>query len=162
VSDGTRGEPPPPAVSLRDYFEAELRAIRSEMQTKLDAAERLNVERYGRLTDGQGAQDRANTIALAAADKAVAKAEENQRHINLTQNEFRGTLSDQAAQLMPRKEAEQGDKINTAAINALADRMNRSGGKSEGYAGLWGFIVAGIATAAVVFGVVWTVTHAGK
>jgi hypothetical protein len=40
--------------------------------------------------------------------------------------------------------------------------MNRSGGKSEGYAGLWGFIVAGIATAAVVFGVVWTVTHAGK
>jgi hypothetical protein len=141
--------------------EAEIRAVRAEMQAKLDAAERLNVERYGRLCDGQRAQERANAIALAAADKANSKSEENQRHINLTQNEFRGTLTDQAAQLMPRKEAEQGDQQNAEKIAALTDRMNRGEGKSSGYAGLWGFIVAGIATAGIIFGIIWTVTHGG-
>ena len=150
-----------PAVSLREYVEAEIRAVRAEMQAKLDAAERLNVERYGRLCDGQRAAERANEIALQAADKANTKSEENQRHINLTQNEFRGTLSDQAAQLMPRKEAEQGDQQNAEKIAALTDRMNRGEGRSSGYAGLWALIVGGIGVAAVIFGVVWAVAHGG-
>lgn len=46
-------------------------------------------------------------IALAAADKAVNKAEEAQLRVNQTQNEFRGTLKDQASLMMPRKEVEQ-------------------------------------------------------
>lgn len=61
--------------------------------------------------------DRAVTAALAAAEKAtekaftasaeaVAKAEQAQLRVNETQNEFRGTLKDQAADLMPRVETE--------------------------------------------------------
>lgn len=46
-------------------------------------------------------------IALAASDRAVNKAEEAQLRVNQTQNEFRGTLKDQAATLMPRSEVEQ-------------------------------------------------------
>ena len=44
--------------------------------------------------------------AFAAAEKAVTKAEEAQQRVNIGQNEFRGSLADQAATLMPRKEVE--------------------------------------------------------
>lgn len=46
-------------------------------------------------------------IALEASDRAVNKAEEAQLRVNQTQNEFRGTLKDQNATMMPRKEVEQ-------------------------------------------------------
>lgn len=46
-------------------------------------------------------------LALDSADKAVNKAEEAQLRVNVTQNEFRGSLKDQAATMMPRREYEQ-------------------------------------------------------
>lgn len=59
------------------------------------------------LADLRANDKEALQIALAAADKAVNKAEEAQLRVNTTQNEFRGTLKDQAALMMPRKEVEQ-------------------------------------------------------
>jgi hypothetical protein len=44
--------------------------------------------------------------ALASSEKAVTKAEVAQAGVNAGQNEFRGTLRDQAQRLMPRIEAE--------------------------------------------------------
>jgi hypothetical protein len=58
-------------------------------------------------------------LALGAADKAVNKAEEAQLRVNQTQNEFRGTLKDQAATLMPRTEVEQ-------LIKGLNERAGRT------------------------------------
>jgi hypothetical protein len=52
------------------------------------------------------AQEKAVAAALAASEKAVNKAEAAQARVNETQNEFRGTLADQARELMPRKETE--------------------------------------------------------
>lgn len=52
------------------------------------------------------AQEKAVAAALAASEKAVNKAEIAQANVNATQNEFRGSLKDQAATQMPRNEAE--------------------------------------------------------
>src|SRR6186713_1573425 len=63
------------------------------------------------------AQGKAVDAALAAADRAVAKAEAAAEKRFESQNEFRGTLTDQARTFMPRTEAEQ----STGAIN---DKLN--------------------------------------
>lgn len=52
------------------------------------------------------AQEKAVAAALAASEKAVNKAEAAQGNVNETQNEFRGSLKDQATTQMPRAEAE--------------------------------------------------------
>lgn len=52
------------------------------------------------------AAEKAVAAALSASEKAVDKAETNQRAVNEGQNEFRATLRDQAANLMPRTETE--------------------------------------------------------
>jgi hypothetical protein len=62
------------------------------------------------------AQEKAVNAALIAADRAVAKAEQAQERRNEATNEFRGQLADQAATLMPRREAEQ-------SIATLRDQM---------------------------------------
>lgn len=58
-------------------------------------------------------------IALKAADTATDKAEAAQRRVNETQNEFRGTLKDQATTLMPRAESEAKSKGVQAQIESL-------------------------------------------
>jgi hypothetical protein len=52
------------------------------------------------------AAEKAVAAALAASDKAVEKSETAQKGVNEGQNEFRGTLRDQAATFMPRAETE--------------------------------------------------------
>ena len=52
------------------------------------------------------ADQRAVVAALISAEKAVDKANDAQQRVNETQNEFRGTLADQARTLMPRTETE--------------------------------------------------------
>jgi hypothetical protein len=81
------------------------------------SSEQLTIERVRRLDERLNAQETAVSAALAAAEKAVAaalsasdkavtKAEIAQAKVNETQNEFRGSLRDQAATQMPRQEAE--------------------------------------------------------
>lgn len=58
------------------------------------------------VTAALAAAEKAVAAALVASEKAVNKAELAQQRVNETQNEFRGTLKDQASTLMPRSEAE--------------------------------------------------------
>ncbi len=74
-------------VALRDYFTLWL--------------ERLEVFYNSRLED----LDARTTLALAAADKAVTKAETATEKRFEGVNEFRQTLADQANTLLPRSEA---------------------------------------------------------
>jgi hypothetical protein len=78
---------PTSTVALRDYFTLWL--------------ERLEVFYTRRFED----LDAKTTLALAAADKAVTKAEIATEKRFEGVNEFRATLADQAARLMPREEA---------------------------------------------------------
>ncbi len=96
---------------------SEVRRIDELRQTDAKAATDLANERDRRLDqrmDGQetavaaalAAAEKAVTAALVASEKAVDKAEVAQKAVNETQNEFRGTLRDQASNFMPRIETE--------------------------------------------------------
>lgn len=80
---------------LDERFESQEKAINAA----LAAAEKA-------VTAAFAAAEKAVNAALVSAEKAVEKAEASQARVNETQNEFRGTLRDQAADLMPRSETE--------------------------------------------------------
>lgn len=82
-----------------DYLEAKIDGNRELSDAKFEAqATAVNAALV--------AAEKAVNAALAASEKAVAKAELAQTRVNESQNEFRGTLRDQAATLMPRSETE--------------------------------------------------------
>lgn len=91
------------SVSLREYVEA----LRAADQQAITAA--------------LAAQERAVAAALAAAEKAVLKAEAAADRRFEGVNEFRQTLTDQAATFATREK-----------VDALEARMNRSEGARTG------------------------------
>lgn len=93
------------------------------------------------------AQTLAINAAMAAAEKAVSKAEAaNERRFDAV-NEFRATLADQAGQFVTKVE------LNglVERFTDLVARVDRSEGKSGGMDAAWGYLfgAAGIATAVV-------------
>lgn len=85
--------------NLRDYLDAKINGNR-ELSDSMFKAQETAVN--AALT----AAEKAVNAALAASEKAIGKAEAAQLRVNEGQNEFRGTLKDQAAMLMPRAETE--------------------------------------------------------
>lgn len=88
--------------------------------------------------------------ALAAADRAVAKAEAASERRFESVNEFRNTLSDQARLLMPRSEAEQALKGLSDKIDILTSRINQRDDRGRGMGDVWGFIVGAIGILALI------------
>jgi hypothetical protein len=110
------------------------------------------------------AQKEAVNAALVAADRAVVKAETASEKRFDAVNEFRATLADQAASLMPRSESEArmqalSDKLSAtrdefnSAVAALNRVQNLNAGQSHGLAAGWGYLVggAGLAIAIALF-----------
>lgn len=111
---------PPNGDLYEDKFErvyADIRRLDQLRITENAASEKLSREVVRRLDERMSTQETAVTTALnsaekavsaalTASDKAVDKAEIAQAKVNETQNEFRGSLRDQAATQMPRNEAE--------------------------------------------------------
>ena len=95
--------------------------LAARMTEMLDAADRRYAERFNEadkryeqrfiaqqvaVQDALLAQEKSVSAALVAADRAVLKAEVSSEKRFDAVNEFRATLADQAATLMPRSEAE--------------------------------------------------------
>jgi chromosome segregation ATPase len=59
------------------------------------------------------------TVAFAASEKAVDKAEQAQKEYNFRSNEFRGQLDDQAKTLMPRTESMAMHKSMEEKVNVM-------------------------------------------
>jgi hypothetical protein len=100
--------------ALKEYVDQRFAASETATVTALSSAEK------------------AVSAALIAAEKAVEKAEAAQRRVNETQNEFRGTLKDQAADLMPRVETELLVKELDGKIDNLRQSRDQSGGEQRG------------------------------
>ncbi len=73
-----------------------------------------------------------------AQEKAILKAEENQRELNVKNNEFRGQLKDQSEKLMPREEAASmfrnlEGKVDDVKkdISSLRESRSEGGGRSN-------------------------------
>jgi hypothetical protein len=83
---------------------------------------------------------------IRASNAAIQKVAEETERTRSMQNEWRGTLSDQATQFATKPEVEAVEKIAAA----LSSRMDRNEGKGLGANSLWAIA----ATAIVVIGVI--------
>ena len=99
------------------------------------------------------AQNEMNGLALAAADRAVTKAENAAEKRFEGVNEFRNTLADQQRTLMPRTEVE-------LALNALKDDVRllkeqglKSAGQGAGLSQAWMLILGVLTLASLVLGI---------
>lgn len=89
------------------------------------------------------AQTKAVEAALLAAKEAVIKAELAMEKRFDGVNEFRETLSDQAAQF-----------VTLAQFTELKERVDRSEGKSSGLNAGWGYLAGAVGAVAAVIAVV--------
>ena len=70
---------------------------------------------------------------MNAAEKAVLKAEAASERRFESVNEFRATLADQAARLMPRAEVEISIKSLGDKVTEALSRLDRTAGDTEGH-----------------------------
>lgn len=98
------------------------------------------------------AQKEAVHAALVAADRAVIKAETASDKRFEGVNEFRASLADQAANLMPRVEAEARMQTLAEKLADVADRLNRQEGRGSGFQASWAIVVAVVGIALGVGG----------
>ena len=96
------------------------------------------------------AQQKAVESALAAADRAVQKAEVAADKRFDSVNEFRNTLSDQTRTLIPRTEAEQQFRDVGEKLANLTTRLNAIEDRSRGASDSWLILIA-------VIGVIGTI-----
>lgn len=78
------------------------------------------------------AAEKAVATAMASADRAVVKAEAAAEKRFEAVNEFRATLADQSATLMPRPEADSHFKALSDKIDDVKARLDRREGGSDG------------------------------
>lgn len=88
------------------------------------------------------AQGRAMEAALAAAEKAVGKAEKAGEKRFDSVNEFRQTLTDQAGTFVTRKEADAVHAAILDRLGELADRLNKAEGRAAGASQTVGLLLA--------------------
>jgi len=103
-------------------------------------AERFEAQQLG-VKDALAAQEKAVTAALTAADRAVAKAENASERRFEGVNEFRATLADQAANLMPRAEAEARMRSLSDKLDAQQKVIDTQQGARAGTHDSWGYLV---------------------
>jgi hypothetical protein len=101
------------------------------------------------------AQEKAVNAALAAADRAVAKAESSAERRFESVNEFRSTLADSARLLMPRSETEQSLKSLSDKIDSLTARYNARDDERRGSGQNWVLIAAVVAVLANIASVIY-------
>lgn len=132
--------------------------LRQHLQKQLDDQRVLLDERYATQTKALDAAfkaaEQAVQTALASAEKAVTKAETAAERRFESVNEFRQTLTDQAATFMPRAEAESRLVALAEKLDGLATRIDKSEGHSGGINAGWVCLVAAIGLIATVYALV--------
>jgi hypothetical protein len=88
-----------------------------ELASELEGFKELMAERDRRYEQRFEAMDEKTGLALTSSEKAVGKAEVATEKRFDSVNEFRSTLSDQAAHLLPRREAD-------AKFSAYEDKLD--------------------------------------
>lgn len=97
------------AIPLREYVERMLQERDVRFEQRFQASQQA-------IQDAMVAQEKAVNAALQASDRAVLKAETASERRFEGVNEFRATLADQAALLMPRAET-------TAMFKTVEDKI---------------------------------------
>ena len=133
-----------------------LDTLEKYLTEKVSALVSLSDERENRNTDKFNASKEAVSFALAAAEKAVIKAETAAEKRFESVNEFREQLKDQQATLLPRAEFQVqhdavGDRIGVLERDAVAARGKSTGISSIGAVIIGAFIgLSALSSLAVV------------
>jgi len=149
-------------TTLKEHFDALLAENDRRYQQRAVTQEQA-------IKDALTAQKEAIAAALAAADRAVAKAEGAAEKRFEGVNEFRGQLADQQRTLMPRQEADAEFRAIRGEMNAsisaindklseMAERMNRSEGRSTGLNAGWIYLIGGIGLVGTILGIIGAVS----
>ena len=101
-------------------------SLKEHLEHRLDALAYVGDERDRRYEDRFKAMDEKTGLALTSSKEAVAKAETATEKRFDAVNEFRGTLSDQAANLMPRGEASAKFAALEEKFSSLRDEVTRA------------------------------------
>jgi hypothetical protein len=146
--------------SLRELT-SELDGARDVLAERIEALSKVGNERDRRYEDRFKAMDEKTSLALTASEKAVTKAEVSTEKRFDAVNEFRGTLSDQAATLLPRAEASArftsyDEKFEEMKKEIVSLRESRKGseGISQGYKAGWGYVVGAVGLVLAVLSIV--------
>ena len=88
--------------------------------------------------------DRRHEQRFTAQTAAILKAETASERRFDGVNEFRATLSDQAATFISRQEVDQQIRSINEKVDLTASRMDRLEGRSGGMNSSWGYLLGGI------------------
>jgi len=94
----------PDNVSLKEYFEKLLNERDLYYNEKIKYLETRIVSVDDKHTAAVDGVKELSSQISASSEKAILKAEDAQKELNIKNNEFRGQLKDQATVLMPRSE----------------------------------------------------------
>ena len=100
------------------------------------------------------AQEKAVSAAFEASTIAITKSELASEKRFESVNEFRATLSDQAAAFLPRAEADRVTTSNAEKIQSLADRLNRIEAQDAGSKITLGKLFAMLAAGGTILSIV--------
>ncbi len=132
-----------PANGLRQELEWRL-------EQRVNALERLTDAKLANISTLIDAHAGRVALALAAADKAVAKAETATERRFESVNEFRQTLSDQTRSFLSKVEFDAVRDANAVRIADLASRLDKTEGKTVGLNAGWVYLIGGISVAATL------------
>lgn len=107
-------------------------------------------ERLIRLEESQRNQKEAIASTLAAADKAILKAETAFEKRLDGVNEFRATLSDQQRNLMPRAECELKFNDIDKSLDQIRNNLSNKYGQKTGGQEVWGYVVGAAGLIALI------------
>lgn len=160
-------------------YDMRFKAAETAVNTALAAQEKA-------VNAALAAQEKQTASSFMASEKAIVKAEDAQREYNIRSNEFRGQLDDQAKTLMPRPETtsmfksadeklastkgelermiaslrasiDKNADTSTKEIASLRESRSMGIGNSAGSQAMWGYVVGGLGTAALVASLISTV-----
>jgi hypothetical protein len=121
-----------------------------ELAQQLVALDRLTDAKFITFRTLIDSQAEKVALALASVDKAVTKAETATERRFESVNEFRQTLTDQAATFATRDQFETQRSATTERIQELTARVDRTEGRSGGVASSWGYLVGAITIVVIV------------
>jgi hypothetical protein len=125
-----------------------LDTLETHLSAKLSSLEKTSDEREERNKERFTAAKETIAVAMTAADKAIVKAETATEKRFDSVNEFRQTLSDQAAQFMPRTEYRISHEALSEKVDGVVGRLTALESSKEAT------IKTGSQFAAWIFGVI--------
>jgi hypothetical protein len=125
-----------------------------ELASEFEGFKELMTERDRRYEQRFGAMDEKTSLALTSSEKAIAKSDAATEKRIDSVYEFRGTLSDQAANLLPRGEAVAKFASYDDKIAALQTRIDKNEGTGAGLKAMWGYVAAAIFLAIAIYGAI--------